>query len=86
MICLRWVLVLSVLGIVVSMCVGVYGASPVRFVLTVLSVCNSDEPSVCCVCVVTSDWGLLLLYLFVTEVTNPYDWSVFICVCRRARI
>ena len=25
-----------------------------------------------------------LLYLLVTEFTNPYDWSVFICVRRRA--
>ena len=48
-ICLRWVVVLSVLGVVVTICVG----------------------------------GC---YLFVTEVTNPYDWSVFICECRRASI
>ena len=38
------------------------------------------------VCVVTSDSGLFLVYLFVTEVTNPNDWSVFDCVFRRARI
>ena len=44
-------------------------------IVTVLSVCISDDV----VCVVTSDWGLLLVYLFVTEVTNPYDWSVFVC-------
>ena len=29
------------------------------------------------------------MYLFVTEITNPNDWSVFVCVfvcvCRRAR-
>ena len=38
------------------------------------------------VCVVTSDLGLFLVYLFVTEVTNPNDWSVFVCVCGWARI
>ena len=41
---------------------------------------------VCVVCVVTSDWGLFLVCLFVTEVTNPNDWSLFVCVCRRVRI
>ena len=43
-ICLRWVVVLSVLG-VVPMCVWCI-SSQVRIV-AVLSVCNSDEPSVC---------------------------------------
>ena len=33
-------------------------------------------------------YGYLLsdMYLFVTEITNPNDWSVFVCVCRRAGI
>ena len=42
-ICLRWVVVLFVLGVVVTMCGCVYGAS---------QVCVVD---VCVVCVVTSD-------------------------------
>ena len=32
-----------------DLCGCVNGASPVRFVLSLLSVCISDEPSVCCV-------------------------------------
>ena len=49
MICLRWV-VLSVLGVVCEWCI-----SSEVCIVTVLYVCNSDEPNVCCVCVVTSD-------------------------------
>ena len=45
-------------------------------IVTVLSVCISDEPSVCCY--------ILLMFvtclLFVTEVTHPYDCSVCLCV------
>ena len=47
-ICLRCVIVLFVLG-VVTMCVGMCISSQVCIV-AVLSVCNTDEPSVCCVC------------------------------------
>ena len=42
-ICLRWVVVLYVLGVVVTICVCVC-------IVAVLYVCNSDEPSVWCVC------------------------------------
>ena len=58
-----------------ELCGCVNGASPVRFVLSLFYL----NP-VCVVCVVTSDRGLFLVYLFVTKVTNPYDWSVFVCV------
>ena len=58
-ICLRWVVVLSVLGVIVAMCVGVceWCISSQVCIVAVLSVCNSDEPNniMCCVCVVTSD-------------------------------
>ena len=33
-----------------GLCGCVYGASLVKCIVAVLSVCNSDEPSVCCVC------------------------------------
>ena len=65
---------LSVLGYVLCGCVN--GTSPVRFVLSLFYMCAYQmNPGV-----VTSDRGLLLVYLFVTEVTNPYDWSGFVCV------
>ena len=35
--------------------------------------CAIQMNPVCVVCVVTSDYGLFLVYLFVTEVTNPND-------------
>ena len=68
------------------LCGCMNGASPVRFVLSLLYMCAFQMNPVCVVCVVTSDWGLFLVYLFVTEVTNPNYWNVFVCVCRRVRI
>ena len=63
-------------GVVVScFCGCMNGASPVRFVLSLLYMCAFQM-----------NWGLFLVYLFVTEVTHPNDWSVFVCVFRRARI
>ena len=48
-ICLQWLVVLSVLGDVVTVCVGVcmVHLQSGLYYLAVLSVCNSDEPSVC---------------------------------------
>ena len=46
-ICLRWVVVLSVLGVVVTICVCVYGASPVRFVLSLVYLCAIQMNPVC---------------------------------------
>ena len=54
-------------------------------IVPVLSVCISDEPSVCCVSGNIS-LRFVVVYLFVTEVTTPNDWSVFVCVCGPARI
>ena len=54
------------------------GASAVKFVLLLLYMCAFQMNPVCVVCVVTSDRGLFLVYLLVTEVTNPNDWSVFV--------
>ena len=48
MICLRWVVVLAVLGVLVTVCVWCISSHVCSVV--VLYVCNSDEPSVCCVC------------------------------------
>ena len=73
-----------VLSVVVTICV--IGASPVRFVLSLFYLCAFQMKPVCVVCVITYDSDLFLVYMFVTEVTHPYDWSVFVCVCRRARI
>ena len=64
----------------------VIGASPVRFVLSLFYLCAFQMNQVCVVCVVTSDGDVFLVYVCVTEVTNPNDWSVFVCVCCRARI
>ena len=55
-ICLRWDVLLSVLGVDVTIvwaCVRCISSQVC--IVAVLTVCNSDEPSVCCVCVVTSD-------------------------------
>ena len=54
--------------------------------MSLFYLCVFQMNPLCVVCVVTSDLGLFLVYLFVTEVTYPNDWSVFVCVCRRARI
>ena len=48
-ICLRWVGVLSVLGVVVTICVGV------RFVLSLFYLCAIQMNPVCVVCMVLSD-------------------------------
>ena len=69
-----------------DLCGCVNGASPVGFVLSLYYMCAFQMNLVCVVCVVTSDCGMLLVYVFVTKVTNPYDCSVFVCVCRWARI
>ena len=63
-----WVVVvcdgeLPMLGATLSGCMN--GASPVRFVLSLVYLCAFQINPVC---VVTS------------EVTNPNDWSVFVCV------
>ena len=65
------------LGVVVTFCVGV-DASPVRFVLSLFYICAFQRNPVCV-------WLHLIkvcffVCLFVTEVTNPNDWSVFVCV------
>ena len=73
-ICLRWVVVLSVLGVVVTIRVEVCMVHlQSGFVLSLFYLCAIQMNPVCVVCVVPSDRGLLLLYLFVTEVTTQYD-------------
>ena len=49
------------------------------YIFVVLSVCISDEPSVCCVCgyICLRFVACLFVYLFVTKVTNQYDWSEY---------
>ena len=51
----------------------VNGASPVGFVLSLFYLCAFQMNPVCVVCVVTSAWGLLFIYWFVTRVTSPND-------------
>ena len=46
---------LPVLGVVVTLCVCVNDASPVRFVLSLFYLCTIQMNPVCVVCVVTSD-------------------------------
>ena len=45
-----------------DLCGYVNGASPVRFVLSLFYLCAFQMNPVCVVCVVTSDWGVLLVY------------------------
>ena len=74
---------LSVLGVVVTFCVGVCTVHlQSGLYCGCLYVRNSDEPSVWCVCLHLIE----VCFLFVTEVTNPNYWSVFVCVSRWARI
>ena len=59
------------------------GASPVRFVLSLLYIYAFQMNPVCVVC----GWlHLIEVCFFLTEVTNPNDWSVFVCRCCWARI
>ena len=85
---LWWGVVLSVLGVVVTFRVVVWMGhlQSDLYCRCCIIMCALQMNPMCVVCVVTFDWGLFLVYLFVTEVTNPNYWSVFVCVCRRARI
>ena len=58
-----------------NLCGFVNGASPVRFVLSLLYMCVFQINQVCCV--VTSDLGLLFVYEFVTGVGA----GVCLCMC-----
>ena len=57
------------------LCGCMNGASPVGFVLSLFYLCVFQMNPVCVECMVTSDRGLLFVYLFVTKVTDPNDWS-----------